>query len=268
MACRDGHGGAGGLCVARRLPCPAAGKTLGHHRYLEILEAYGRALGKLNLGKWQHGCLYLKHVFVDFRAPGVAVALLDLEKARKRFSAKQAARHDLRQVKRRSGWDGEEWGRSAGATGIRSAQKPMYCFDSPLCSMTCPPIQHGWKASSDFPGCIVRSAFNNPPRCVVANPTDRDSHDLGGRMEVARKISQQALDNALVAFARYKIGEIKIFDLEQAMSFEAGEALSESGLVQFTIAKMASGRYRISDEGENAITQAGRDRLEAIRGRS
>ncbi|WP_310649706.1 lipopolysaccharide kinase InaA family protein [Pseudomonas juntendi] len=85
-------------------------KTLGHHRYLEILEAYGRALGKLNLGKWQHGCLYLKHVFVDFRAPGVAVALLDLEKARKRFSAKQAARHDLRQVKRRSGWDGEEWG--------------------------------------------------------------------------------------------------------------------------------------------------------------
>ncbi|MBA6058052.1 hypothetical protein [Pseudomonas juntendi] len=87
-------------------------------------------------------------------------------------------------------------------------------------------------------------------------------------MEVARKISQQALDNALVAFARYKIGEIKIFDLEQAMSFEAGEALSESGLVQLTIAKMASGRYRISDEGENAITQAGRDRLEAIRGRS
>ena len=87
-------------------------------------------------------------------------------------------------------------------------------------------------------------------------------------MEVARKISQQALDNALVAFARYKIGEIKIFDLEQAMSFEAGEALSESGLVQFTIAKMASGRYRISDEGENAITQAGRERLEAIRGRS
>lgn len=42
-------------------------------------------------------------------------------------------------------------------------------------------------------------------------------------MEVARKISQQALDNALVAFARYKIGEIKIFDLEQAMSFEAAK---------------------------------------------
>ncbi|WP_338459537.1 hypothetical protein [Pseudomonas sp. TE3-3-F2023] len=84
-------------------------------------------------------------------------------------------------------------------------------------------------------------------------------------MEVARKISQQELDNALVAFARYKIGEIKIFDLERAISFEAGEALSQSGLVRFTITKMASGRYRISDEGENAITPAGRDRLEVLR---
>lgn len=84
-------------------------------------------------------------------------------------------------------------------------------------------------------------------------------------MEVARKISQQELDKALVAFARYKIGEIKIFDLEREMCFEAGEALSQSGLVRFSITKMASGRYRISDEGENAITQAGRDRLEMIR---
>ncbi|MCG3644514.1 hypothetical protein [Pseudomonas putida] len=84
-------------------------------------------------------------------------------------------------------------------------------------------------------------------------------------MEVATTISQQELDNALVAFARYKIGEIKIFDLEQAMSFEAGQALSQSGLVCFSITKMVSGRYRISDEGENAITEAGRDRLEVIR---
>ncbi|MFJ4456053.1 hypothetical protein ACIP1G_19500 [Pseudomonas sp. NPDC089392] len=84
-------------------------------------------------------------------------------------------------------------------------------------------------------------------------------------MEVARKISQQELDKALVAFARYKIGEIKIFDLEQAMSFGVGEALSRSGLVRFSITKLVSGRYRISDEGENAITRAGRERLEVIR---
>lgn len=71
---------------------------------------------------------------------------------------------------------------------------------------------------------------------------------------------------ATEAVARYKIGEIKIFGLEQAMSFKAGEALSRSGLVRFSITKMASGRYRISDEGENAITEAGRDRLEVVRG--
>ncbi|MBA1294441.1 hypothetical protein G7025_13840 [Pseudomonas lurida] len=85
-------------------------------------------------------------------------------------------------------------------------------------------------------------------------------------MDITRQINKEELDAALVAFARYKIGEIKIFDLEQAMSFEVGEALSRSGLVRFSIAKMVSGRYRISDEGENAITDAGRDRLEVIRG--
>ncbi|MFJ4385352.1 hypothetical protein ACIP02_13510 [Pseudomonas sp. NPDC089408] len=85
-------------------------------------------------------------------------------------------------------------------------------------------------------------------------------------MQHAREISQQELDTALVAFTRFKIGEIKLFDLEQAMSFEVGEALSRSGLVRFSITMMVSGRYRLSDEGENAITEAGRDRLQMIRG--
>ncbi|KIQ13692.1 hypothetical protein YA0729_25110 [Pseudomonas simiae] len=85
-------------------------------------------------------------------------------------------------------------------------------------------------------------------------------------MDVTRQVKKEELDAALVAFARYKIGEIRIFDLEEAMSFEVGEALSRSGLVRFSIAKMVSGRYRISDEGENAITDAGRDRLKVIRG--
>jgi tRNA A-37 threonylcarbamoyl transferase component Bud32 len=84
-------------------------KSLGSRRHHEILEAYGRELARLNLGRWQHGCLYLKHVFVDFSEACVKVALLDLEKARKRLTAKQAGRHDLRQVKRRSGWSAEEW---------------------------------------------------------------------------------------------------------------------------------------------------------------
>ncbi|KAF4559185.1 lipopolysaccharide kinase InaA family protein [Pseudomonas sp. CES] len=84
-------------------------KSVGSDLHHRILKAYGCVLARLNLGRWQHGCLYLKHVFVDFSESDIKVALLDLEKARKRFTAKQAARHDLRQVKRRSGWSGEEW---------------------------------------------------------------------------------------------------------------------------------------------------------------
>ncbi|MNG96343.1 hypothetical protein D3C76_228660 [compost metagenome] len=85
-------------------------------------------------------------------------------------------------------------------------------------------------------------------------------------MERVQAIDQKAIDSALIAFSRYKIGEIKIFDLECAMSFEVGEALSKTDLVRFSISKMVSGRYRISDEGENSITDAGRARLEALRG--
>lgn len=85
-------------------------------------------------------------------------------------------------------------------------------------------------------------------------------------MQDGQVISQQALDAALIAFYRYKIGELRILDLERAMSFEAGEALSRSGLVRITITLLPSGRYRLSDKGEHAITDAGRARLEALRG--
>lgn len=96
--------------------------------------------------------------------------------------------------------------------------------------------------------------------------TDRATHELGSQMEHVHSVSQDVIDSALIAFSRFKIGEIKVYDLENAMSYEAGQALARSGLVRFSIHKLASGRYRISDEGENAITEAGRERLEMIRG--
>lgn len=85
-------------------------------------------------------------------------------------------------------------------------------------------------------------------------------------MERVQAVNQAAIDEALIVFARYKIGAIRIFDLERAMSYEVGEALAKTDLVRFSIARTASGRYRISDEGENAITEAGRARLERLRG--
>lgn len=83
----------------------AWGETL----HLQLLQEVGRVLGHLNSGKRQHGCLYLKHVFVRVRGEAVDVALIDLEKSRKRLTRWRAARHDLRQIARRSPWTASQW---------------------------------------------------------------------------------------------------------------------------------------------------------------
>ncbi|SCW35352.1 MULTISPECIES: lipopolysaccharide kinase InaA family protein [unclassified Pseudomonas] len=81
----------------------------GEPLHCEILRRYGSSLARLNAGRWQHGCLYLKHVFIRVDRRGIDIALIDMEKARQRISAKRAARHDLRQVKRRSSWTESQW---------------------------------------------------------------------------------------------------------------------------------------------------------------
>lgn len=84
-------------------------KEWGEALHLAILAEVGRMLGRLNLGRRQHGCLYLKHVFVQVQDGDIRVALIDLEKSRTRLTRQQAARHDLRQIARRSGWKGALW---------------------------------------------------------------------------------------------------------------------------------------------------------------
>lgn len=81
----------------------------GEDLHLRVLEEIGRVLGLLNSGKRQHGCLYLKHVFVRVWEGRIEVALIDLEKSRKRLTRWRAARHDLRQIARRSPWTTEQW---------------------------------------------------------------------------------------------------------------------------------------------------------------
>ncbi len=89
--------------------CYAEGehRRWGEALHKEVLIECGRVLGRLNGGRRQHGCLYLKHIFVRVRDDQVDVALIDLEKSRRRLLRKQAARHDLRQIFRRAGWRGE-----------------------------------------------------------------------------------------------------------------------------------------------------------------
>jgi hypothetical protein len=85
------------------------GETL-HER---VLEQVAHTLGRLHSARWQHGCIYVKHIFVRISGEGqaltVEVALLDLEKCRRRLTSKQAALHDMLQLRRHSPWDQTDW---------------------------------------------------------------------------------------------------------------------------------------------------------------
>ncbi|WP_434574545.1 InaA protein [Pseudomonas sp. Z3-6] len=79
----------------------------------QILQGLAENLARMHKGRWQHGCLYIKHVFVRVTGEGEAakaeVALLDLEKSRQRLTARQAAFHDLRQLRRHSSFSEADW---------------------------------------------------------------------------------------------------------------------------------------------------------------
>ncbi|MNZ33120.1 hypothetical protein D3C78_504590 [compost metagenome] len=81
----------------------------GEALHQRILQQLGAAVARLNAGHWQHGCLYPKHMFVRVEGEKIDVALIDLEKARRRLSVHRAARHDLQQARRRSSWTEAQW---------------------------------------------------------------------------------------------------------------------------------------------------------------
>lgn len=74
-------------------------------RRAAMLHQLALALARMHHGRWQHGCLYAKHVFVRSTGAGstIDIALLDLEKARRRLLPDMASRHDLDQLKRHRG---------------------------------------------------------------------------------------------------------------------------------------------------------------------
>lgn len=70
----------------------------------EMLRQLALTLARMHLGGWQHGCCYAKHIFVKVRgADDVDIALLDLEKGRRRWRVASASRHDLGQLQRHRG---------------------------------------------------------------------------------------------------------------------------------------------------------------------
>jgi len=73
-----------------------------------MLAALADTLARMHRGGWQHGCCYAKHVFIKINdnegsSPSAEIALLDLEKSRRRWRTADASRHDMRQLKRHCG---------------------------------------------------------------------------------------------------------------------------------------------------------------------
>lgn len=69
-----------------------------------MLRELGAVLAVVHRARWQHGCCYPKHIFIRVQgndeAARVEIALLDLEKSRRRLRRASASRHDLRQLYR------------------------------------------------------------------------------------------------------------------------------------------------------------------------
>ncbi|WP_372867269.1 lipopolysaccharide kinase InaA family protein [Pseudomonas sp.] len=79
-----------------------------------MLEQLAAMLSRLHRAGWQHGCLYPKHIFIKPQAVGdgggVEVALLDLEKSRRRLFSRSASRRDMGQLSRhRGGMPAADW---------------------------------------------------------------------------------------------------------------------------------------------------------------
>lgn len=71
----------------------------------QLFEKIARMLTSFHQAGWQHSCCYGKHIFVktDADTDSVEVAMLDLEKVRRRWPATSAALHDLKQLSRHRG---------------------------------------------------------------------------------------------------------------------------------------------------------------------
>lgn len=75
-----------------------------------MLRQLAQVLQRLHGGRRQHGCLYAKHIYLRGDGEQIQVALLDLEKSRRRLLRQRAVRHDLRQLERhRGGMPDSDW---------------------------------------------------------------------------------------------------------------------------------------------------------------
>lgn len=76
-----------------------------------VLKQIASTLDRMHRAGWQHGCCYAKHIFIKTDPHHTPeVALLDLEKARRRWPASKAAVKDIKQLGRhRAGMPDQHW---------------------------------------------------------------------------------------------------------------------------------------------------------------
>jgi len=85
----------------------------GEEIHQQMLYQLAKTLSCLHASRWQHGCLYPKHIFVRVNQKpkgGVDIALLDLEKSRRRWRTSWASAEDMKQFRRhRGGMLDQDW---------------------------------------------------------------------------------------------------------------------------------------------------------------
>lgn len=85
----------------------------GEELHTRLLKELAETLARMHRGRWQHSCIYIKHVFVRIAGEGPdarpEVALLDFEKCRQRLTAMGAAQHDMKQLRRHSSFSDVDW---------------------------------------------------------------------------------------------------------------------------------------------------------------
>lgn len=78
--------------------------------HYKLIRAVALTLATLHSNRWQHSALYAKHIFVRKQGIGYKIALIDLEKARRRLTFQQASLHDIDQFSRhQSCWNQMHW---------------------------------------------------------------------------------------------------------------------------------------------------------------
>lgn len=79
-----------------------------------VLKGIAQTLSRMHTYRFQHNCVYPNHIFINLNdinenKEDIEIALIDLEKSRRRFTAKQATLHDLSQMKRHTPLTINEW---------------------------------------------------------------------------------------------------------------------------------------------------------------